>query len=217
MADTAARGLRPLRHVLRITTNETAADRNGRHGLQVERMRELRRAPVWRPKCGLTIRDLSDMAGVDRETMARTLEHHGYLELVPYGGRQRRRLLTARAVDVGVGHNADASHVRIGRLEGQNRASVFPVIYPEFAAAILWTLDFPGILAAAAEMPSKRRRLRWMLAHHGYLPNAFIAEVAGCTARAVEKARAREATAAESSVASYRGSLSVRLEDDARV
>jgi hypothetical protein len=82
---------------------------------------------------------------------------------------------------------------------------VFPVIYPEFAAAILWTLDIPGIRATAAEVPSKRDRLRWLLSHHGYLPNAFIAEVAGCTARAVEKARARAVAALESSVTSYRG------------
>ena len=177
---------------------------DGRHGLQAERMRELRRPLVWRPKRGLTVSDLADMARVDRETMAAALEHHGYLELVPYGGRQRRRLLTDLTVAAGYGHNVDAAHVRIGHLEGYERAAAFPVIYPEHAASILWTLDFPGIRADAATMDSKRVRLRWLLAHHGYLPNAFIAELAGCTSRAVEKARVRDA-ASESSVVSYRG------------
>jgi hypothetical protein len=162
----------------------------GRYGLHAERLRELRRPLLWRPSRGLTIAELADTAGVDRETMAAALEHHGYLELVPYGGRQRRRLLTDAAVEAGLGHNADAGHVRIGRLEGFNRAAVFPVIYPEHAASVLWTLDLPGIRATAAELPTKRARLRWLLAHHGYLPDRFVAELAGCAVRTVERARA---------------------------
>jgi hypothetical protein len=176
---------------------------DGRHGLHAERMRELRRPLHWRPKRGLTVSDLAEWAGVDRETMAAALEHHGFLELVPYGGQQRRRLLTDNAVLAGYGHNADAAHVRIGHLEGFHRASVFPVIYPEWAGAILWALDIDGIRTNASAVENKRLRLRWLLTHHAYLPNAFIAEVAGCTTRAVEKARARRS--AESSVVSYRG------------
>lgn len=183
--------------------DRTPGPMEGRHGLRAERMRELHRPLAWRSKRGLTVSDLATRAGVDRETMAAALEHHGYLELVPYGGWQRRRLLTEQAIAAGFGHNSDAAHVRVAHLEGFNRASVFPVVYPEHAADILWTLDLNGIRAEAAAMPSKRDRLRWLLAHHAYLPDAFVAELASCTTRAVEKARGRRAT--ESSGVSYRG------------
>jgi hypothetical protein len=169
-----------------------------RHGLLAERMRELLRPMVWRPKRGLTVGDLAQRAGVDRATMASALEHHGYLELVPFGGRQRRRLLTDCAVNAGYGHNADASQVRVAAVEGFHRAAVFPVIYPEHAASILWTLNLLGIRDGAAALPTKRARLRWLMQHHGYLPNAFISDLAGCTERAVEKARARGETAGSS-------------------
>ncbi|TCZ64452.1 hypothetical protein EXY23_07340 [Roseicella aquatilis] len=186
---------------------------DGRHGLLAERMRDLRRPQVWRPKRGLTVSDLAAQAGVDRETMAAALENHGYLELVPYGGRQRRRLLTDRAIAVGFGHNADAAHVRVGHLEGFNRANVFPVIYPEHAADILWTLDLDGIRAKATAMPNKRGRLRWLLAHHGYLPDAFLAELAGYSVRSVERART-EGTGKMSGI-SYRGHPAGITEGDA--
>jgi hypothetical protein len=176
---------------------------DGRHGLRAERMRELRRPLHWRPRRGLAIAELAGWAGVDRETMAAALERHGFLELVPYGGKQRRRLLTDTAVMAGYGHNVDAAHCRIGRLEGHNRANVFPVIYPGCARAVLWALDLDGIRTTAGQMEKKRQRLQWLLTHHAYLPNAFLAEVADCTIRAVEKARARRAS--ESSVVSYRG------------
>jgi hypothetical protein len=170
---------------------------DGRHGLQAERMRELRRPDGMAPKRGLTISDLADHGRVARDDDGCRSGHHGYLELVTYGGGQRRRVLTERAVEAGYGHNADAAHVRIGHVEGHNRASVFPVVYPECAAAILWTLNIPGIRADAAMMPMKRDRLRWLLAQHGYMPAAFVAELTGCTVRAVEKARARGAAADE--------------------
>ncbi|WP_439551437.1 hypothetical protein [Falsiroseomonas sp.] len=153
----------------------------------------------------MTVSDLAEMAGVDRETMAGALEHNGYLVLVPYGGRQRRRLLSDHAVAAGYGHNADGGLLHVGHLEGFNRASVFPVIYPEHAEAIIWTLDLDGIRDKAVALPGKRKRLRWLLDQHAYLPNARIASLAGCTVSAVEKARARRG--ADFPVASYRETI----------
>lgn len=138
---------------------------------------------------GLTVRDLAAMAGVDRETMARALEHHGYLELAPYGGPARRRLVTREAEAAGVGRNV------------HHGTTAFPVFARDHAAGILWTLDFDGVRRSAAALATKRHRLRWLLEHHDHLPAAFLATLAGCTTRAVEKARARGKT--ESSVAGY--------------
>lgn len=161
----------------------------GRHGLRAERMRELRRPLPMRRKHGLTITEVAAQVGMERETLACLLEHHGYLELVPFGGTQRRRLVTDQAFTAGLGHNVDASHIRIAAVEGKNRAGVFPVFYPEHVSAILWTLDHAGISATAATIKGKRGRLHWLLNNHGHLPTAEIASLSGYSRRGVEKAR----------------------------
>lgn len=174
---------------------------NGTHGLIAERMRELHRPVLYRRRPNMTLPEMAESAGVDRETLAACLVHHGYLELVPYGGTQNRRLVTDQAFAAGLGHNVDAGRLRIAHVEGRNRAATFPVFYKDEVASFLWTLDLAGIRDRAATIPGKQARLRWVMDHHGYLPNATVATFAGCTSRAVEKARAR-AEAAESSVAS---------------
>lgn len=179
------------REVSRKLRDVLADPLEGRHGLLAERMLELQEPLLSRPKRGLTVGEMAECAGVDRETMARALEHHGYLELVPYGGPNRRRLVTRQAERAGLGHNPDGSRRRIGHLEGMAKACVFPVFYPEHLDAILWTLDFEGIQARGAAITNKRERLRWMLDAHPYLPNATIAEWAGCSEIGVRKARAR--------------------------
>lgn len=163
----------------------------GAHGLRAEQMRRLRRPLPTRNRRGMTIAEMAEHAGLNRETLACLLEHHGYLELVPFGGRQRRRLVTDRAFAAGLGHNADASRKRVASIEGARRACVFPVFYPEHVSAILWTLDHPGIVRAAPAIPRKRDRLAWLLAHHGYLPTAEVADLSGFSRRGVEKARER--------------------------
>lgn len=162
---------------------------SGKHGLLAERMKELRRPLPTRQKQGMTLRDIAAMAGLERETLAAMMEHHEYLELVPYGGTQRRRLVTERADRAGLGHNADGSRRRIALLEGIGRAVVFPVFYPEKVPDILWSLDHSGITAGAAAIQRKRERMRWLLQHHGYLPDAELAKLSGYTVRGVEKAR----------------------------
>lgn len=179
------------REVSRKLRDVLADPLEGRHGLLAERMLELQEPLLSRPKRGLTVGEMAECAGVDRETMARALEHHGYLELVPYGGPNRRRLVTRQAERAGLGHNPDGSRRRIGHLEGMAKACVFPVFYPEHLDTILWTLDFEGIRARASAIPKKRERLKWLLDAHGYLPDKAIAFWAGCTDRAVKKARAR--------------------------
>lgn len=182
-------------------TDDAPSLLDGRHGLRAERLRELHRPLPPRRKQGVTINDMAKGAGVDQETMARALEHHGFLTLAPFGGRQSRRLVSDQAFAAGYGHNCDGSVRRVAQLEGFNRACVFPVFYPEHLPSIMRVLDFDSIREKAAALPSKRDRLRWMMANHGYLPAGFIADVAGCTRWAVEKARARQG---ESPVTSYR-------------
>lgn len=162
----------------------------GRHGLHAERMRELHRPLPVRDKHGLTMKDIAARAGLERETLACLMEHHGYLELVPYGGGQRRRLVTDQAFAAGLGHNVDGARIRVARLEGMNRAAPFPVFYEEGVEQILWTLDHEGITARVAAMPNKRARLRWLLTTHAFLPNAEIARLSGCSLSGVKKAAA---------------------------
>lgn len=172
---------------------------DGRHGLRAEHLRKLRRPLPFRRKHGFTLNEVAERAGVSREVVASAMEHHGYLELVPFGGTQRRRLLTDQAFHAGIGHNVDAAQVRLG-LEGCNRTSAYPVIYPERVADVLWTLDLDGIRATAAGLERKRQRLDWLMHHHAYLPDAFLADLAGCAVRTVERRRAE----AEMSGGSYR-------------
>jgi hypothetical protein len=175
------------RLILGSADTETAC--GGLHGLHAERMRELRRPLPQRDRIGKTVKEIALDAGLSRETLACLLEHHGYLELVPYGGRQRRRLVSDAAFQAGVGHNVDASKKRIGWLEGAGKAAVFPVFYPDHVPAILWTLDIEGIRTQAVSIPRKRDRLTWLLSEHGYLPAAEIAFASAYTQRAVEMAK----------------------------
>lgn len=162
------------------------------HGLLADRMRELRTRPLWRDRAGMTLAEIAEQAGIGRETLACLMEHHGYLELVPYGGVQNRRLVTDQAFHAELGHNADASHTRIAHLEGRHRACIFPVFYPEHVPSILWTLDYEGIVESATTILSKKERLRWLLAEHGHLPDTELARLSGYSRRGIEKMRERE-------------------------
>lgn len=161
-----------------------------RYGLRAERMRELRRPHPRGDRPGLTVQTMADDAGVPREVMSRLLEHHGYLTLAPYGGRQQRRLVSEAAFRGGYGYTVDAAEKRIAHLEGTNRAAPFAVFYPEHIPSILWTLGIDAIREGVAQQPTKRKKLRWLLDHHDYLPSSFIAELTGCSVRGVKKARA---------------------------
>ena len=154
-------------------------------------MRKLRRPVPYRKQLGLNLSAMAELAGVTRSTVAAALCHHDYLELVSFGGQQNRRLVTEQARKAGYGHNVDSRRVRIARVEGHNKAAIFPIFYPEKAPSILWVLNFDGIRSGAAAIPGKQARLRWMLEQHGYLPDEAIADFAGCTSRGVRKARAR--------------------------
>jgi hypothetical protein len=70
------------------------------------------------------------------------------------------------------------------------KAVVFPVFYPNKVPSILWSLDYDGIAARAAAIGRKRERMRWLLHHHTYLPDAELAKLSGYSVRGVEKARA---------------------------
>ncbi len=159
------------------------------HGLLAARMRELRRPLPKRDKAGLPLGEVAKQAGMDRETLASLMEHHGILELVSYGGRQRRRLVTDAAFHAGLGHNVDPGAIRSPRLDGHARSSVFPVFYPDAVPDILWMLDWEGIKRDAAAIKGKRERMRWLLSHHHHLPDQALADLGGYSLRGVKKAR----------------------------
>lgn len=170
------------------TLDELRNDRGDR-GLLAARMQALRRPLPTRNKRGLTLAAMSALVGVERSTLTALLEHHGYLELVPFGGHQRRRLVTQTAFDAGVGHNADPSRTRSRNLDGEARAIVFPVFYAEAVPSIMWSLDWEGIRRDAAGVPNKRDRMRWLLSNHPYLPDQTLADLAGYSLRGLKKAR----------------------------
>jgi hypothetical protein len=159
------------------------------HGLLAERMAELMRAPLVRDRMGFTVPEIAAQADMDRETLACLMEHHGYLELVPYGRGQRRRLVTDAAFMGELGHNALPGTKRSPRLDGINRAVPFPVFYPEVVPSILWTLDWQGVYEAFRAIANKRHRIKFALTDHGHLPNAALAALCDCSARAIEKGR----------------------------
>ena len=170
---------------------ESGHDGGGRHGMRAERMKELHRPLSRRQTRGLTVADLAARMGLRQETVARLLEHHGYLELSPFGRHQSRRLVTAECYAAGHGHNVDPSQIRSSRIDGMARAAPFPVFYEKHSASIVWTLGWELIQAAVARETSKRRRLSFLLTEHAYLPDVEIAGLAGCSVSGVEKGRRR--------------------------
>ena len=169
---------------------DVQSEAGGRHGIFAARMRELKRPLLSRDKIGLTLGEIAEVNGIDRTVLVALMERHGYLELAPYGGRQKRRLVTDEAFHAGIGHNVDPSHARSLRLDGAARAVPFPVFYPEAMPSLLWTLDWPGIQAAAKAIPNKRERMGWLLDHHAVLPDKALVGLSGYSLRGVKKARA---------------------------
>lgn len=171
-------------------------DGTGMHGLLAARMRELNR-PLWqRNKSGMTIHEVASRIGVSTETAVRLLIHNGYIESVPFGGRQHRRLLTDQAVRAGIGHNVDPKGRRSTWLDGHQRAAVFPVFYPEHIATIIWTLGWGLIVSAVTTAPTKKAKLAYLLEEHDYLPDSEIAKLAGYKRDGVLRARRRAEAAA---------------------
>ena len=169
---------------------DVPSEAGGRHGIFAARMRKMKRPLLSRDKIGLTVGKIAETNGIDRAVLVALMERHGYLELAPYGGRQSRRLVTDEAFHAGVGHNVDPGKARSSRLDGAARATPFPVFYPEAVPSLLWTLDWPGIQAAAKAIPNKRQRMRWLLEQHGYLPDKALEGLSGYSLRGVKKARA---------------------------
>ena len=170
---------------------DSLCDGGGTHGLRAERMRELRRPLSTRTRRGMTLAEISAQADIHVETLSRMLEHHGYLELCPFGGRQSRRLVSAAAYAAHHGHNVDPSSIRSPRLDGSARAAPFPVFYAEHVSSILWTLGLDLIQQGVAAQPTKKGKLAFLLAEHGYLPDAEMARLAGYSRVGVARARTK--------------------------
>jgi len=154
------------------------------------RRRRRRRLRLTRNRWGLTLAQVASKFGLDRSTLVALMTHHGFLELVSYGRGQRRRLVTRMTFVQEFGHNVHPEN-RIGHLEGRGKAASFPVIYEECLGVLKDTLGYQRIAGHVSQLPSKRKRLAWLLDEHGYLPNVEIARMVGCSESGVEKARAR--------------------------
>jgi hypothetical protein len=145
---------------------------------------------LWRDRPGLTLSQIAQRYGLSVSALRSLLEHHGFLECVPYGGRQRRTLVSETAFRAEVGHNVTPVN-RVGHLEGYGRAAPFPVLYEDRLSDIMWCLDYRNIVASVAALPTKRKRLAWILSNHSYLPDTEVANLAGANVSGVRKARQR--------------------------
>jgi hypothetical protein len=144
-----------------------------------------------RSRHGLTLTEIATETGAARATLKAAMIHHGYLEEVPYGGRQRRTLVTAVAFHAGLGHTADPSATHSPALSGWKRCFPFPVFYPDRLADIMWTLGLDRIAETCASMATRQERLAWLLAHHPYLPNEELRRLSGMAQSSVDAAAAR--------------------------
>jgi hypothetical protein len=161
------------------------------------RERRRRRPLVQRDRVGLTLGEVADeatkMAGmlVDSAAIRALLIHHGYLEMAPFGGRQRRTLCTDPCVAAEYGHNVHAPGAATGMKGSRGRIAPFPVLYREHLPGILWTLGLDQIRDSLLALSSKRERLAWLTTNHDHLPAKTIAVWSGVCLRSAEGVLAR--------------------------
>lgn len=176
-------------------------DQAGRHGLRAERMRELRRPLLQRKRQGLTLAEIvgrvqeTTSLPVSRSAVVALMVHHGYLELVGFGGRQRRHLLTGQAVANQIGHNVHPHSTYSPRVGGVAKAAPFPVIYPEVLEDVTWTFDLERIQARVVEIvtasaaDTRKQAVVFLLECHSYLPDQTIADWCGVERMTVSRLR----------------------------
>lgn len=132
----------------------------------------------WGPGRGVPITDFADSIEESREAVAQALVHHGILELRQHGRDQRRRVPTQAAEENGLAWWIEP--------EGK---PPFAVLDPWRVRDVEWMLNFSGIRARAAALPEPRQRAEWLLRHHGYLPDEWIANAAGMSRKTAWKLR----------------------------
>jgi hypothetical protein len=133
---------------------------------------------------------MAERWGIADSTLRALLDHHGFLETVPYGGQQRRALVPDNVFHAGYGHNVIPGKGS-GVFQGNKSTVIFPVFYEEVLDSIWRCLDYPGIAEAVSNIDNKKWRLNYLLSHHGYLPNTEVGALSGYTAYGVSLARLR--------------------------
>ncbi len=163
----------------------------GMHGLLAARLRALRRPLMKRDRDGLPLSEIAKIGGMSRKTLVALMEHHGYVETVPFGRDKRRCLVTEQAFQAELGHNVDPGAKRSPRLDGIERSVPFAVFYEEHVYSILWTLDLEGVTATVRLAPSKGQRIALAMRQFSFLPNSVLADLCECSVRGIEEARRR--------------------------
>lgn len=158
--------------------------------MYIPKISTLRREPLWRDKQGVTVAAMAERWRIADSTLRALLDHHGFLETVPYGGQQRRALVPDNVFHAEYGHNVIPGKGS-GVFQGDKSTIIFPVFYEEVLDNIWWCLDYPGITEAVSNIDNKKWRLNYLISDHGYLPNTEIALLSGYTVNGVSVARLR--------------------------
>ncbi|WP_042691146.1 hypothetical protein [Azospirillum sp. B506] len=158
--------------------------------MHIPKISTLRRETLWRDKQGVTVSAMAEGWGVADSTLRALLDHHGFLETVPYGGQQRRALVPDNVFYAGYGHNVIPGKGS-GVFQGDKSTIIFPVFYEEVLDNIWWCLDYAGITKEISKIDNKKWRLNHLLSDHGYLPNTEVALLSGYTVNGVSVARLR--------------------------
>lgn len=141
-------------------------------------------------KRGLGVADAAARLGIPQDAFRGLCDHHGILELAPYGGQQQRRLVSDKAMAAGLGWNSDPSGVRSARLDGFSKSVVFPVFDTDRLSDLGWILDWEGIKAKVAELATKEARVAFLLEGFPELTDKAVGELAGVSRAGVQRRRA---------------------------
>lgn len=155
-----------------------------------------------RKERGVTVKEMASDVSLwgacavmpDREALTRLLQFHGWIEWAPFGRDRSRWFASDEAVEGDYGQTVDPSEKRSFAIGGPESCFPFPSFYQDKVKDIVWTLGWDTILDHLGTLATKKDRLAWLMAQHGYLPAKTISELAGVGIATVKRWKAKNDT-----------------------